>query len=107
MLSKRIDDAKRKQSIYSQISLNCYGSGGSNTGQKNSAFGHPYCLESKCSMHLSETRHSKENGWAYIVSSAVCFDRLDMSHYFYSLNVTQEGTDVNGFWANGQPMKIM
>ena len=26
---------------------------------------------------------------------------------FYSLNVTQEGTDVNGFWANGQPMKIM
>ena len=82
VLSKRIDDAKRKQSIYSQISLNCYGSGGSNTGQKNSAFGHPYCLESKCNMHLSETRHSKENGWAYIVSSAVCFDRLDMSHYF-------------------------
>ena len=54
VLSKRIDDAKRKQSIYSQISLNCYGSGGSNTGQKNSAFGHPYCLESKCNMHLSE-----------------------------------------------------
>ncbi len=65
------------------------------------------CLESKCNMHLSEIRHSKENGWAYIVSSAVCFDRLDMSHFFYSLNVTQEGTDVNGFWANGQPMKIM
>ena len=82
VLSKRIDDAKRKQSIYSKISLNCYGSGGSNTGQKNSAFGHPYCLESKCNMHLSETRHSKENGWAYTVSSAVCFDRLDMSHYF-------------------------
>ena len=28
MRSKRIDDAKRKQSIYSQISLNCYATGG-------------------------------------------------------------------------------
>ena len=28
MLFKRIDDAKRKQSIYSQISLNCYATGG-------------------------------------------------------------------------------
>ena len=28
-------------------------------------------------------------------------------HCAYSLNVTQEGTDVNGFCANGQPMKIM
>ena len=28
VLSKRIDDAKRKQSIYSQISLNCYAMGG-------------------------------------------------------------------------------
>ena len=36
MLSKRIDDAKRKQSIYSQKSLNCYASGGSNTGLKHS-----------------------------------------------------------------------
>ena len=36
MLSKRIDDAKRKQSIYSQISLNCYVSGGNNTWQKHS-----------------------------------------------------------------------
>ena len=36
VLSKRIDDAKRKQSIYSQISLNCYASGGNNTGQKHS-----------------------------------------------------------------------
>ena len=36
VLSKRIDDAKRKQSIYSQISLNCYAVGGSNTGQKHS-----------------------------------------------------------------------
>ena len=33
VLSKRIDDAKRKQSIYSQISINCYESRGSNTGQ--------------------------------------------------------------------------
>ena len=36
VLSKRIDDAKRKQSIYSQISLNCYALGGSNTGPKHS-----------------------------------------------------------------------
>ena len=36
MLGKRIDDAKRKQLIYSQKSLNCYVSGGSNTGQKHS-----------------------------------------------------------------------
>ena len=36
MLSTRIDDAKRKQSIYSQISLNCYAVGGSNTGPKHS-----------------------------------------------------------------------
>ena len=36
ILSKRSDDAKRKQSIYSQISLNCYRSGGSNTGHKHS-----------------------------------------------------------------------
>ena len=36
MLFKRIDDAKRKQSIYSQISLNCYAVGGSNTGPKHS-----------------------------------------------------------------------
>ena len=36
VLGKRIDDAKRKQSIYSLISLNCYASGGSNTGQKHS-----------------------------------------------------------------------
>ena len=35
VLSKRIDDAKRKQSIYSQISINCYAVGGSNTGQKH------------------------------------------------------------------------
>ena len=33
MLFKRSDDAKRKQSIYSQISLNCYAVGDSNTGQ--------------------------------------------------------------------------
>ena len=36
VLSKRIDDANRKQSIYSQISLNCYAVGGSNTGPKHS-----------------------------------------------------------------------
>ena len=36
VLGKRIDDAKRKQSIYSQISINCYASGGSNTGPKHS-----------------------------------------------------------------------
>ena len=36
VLSKRIDDAKRKQSIYSQISFNCYAVGDSNTGQKYS-----------------------------------------------------------------------
>ena len=36
MLSKRIDDATRKQSIYFQKSLNCYVSGGNNTGQKHS-----------------------------------------------------------------------
>ena len=36
MLFKRIDGAKRKQSIYSQISLNCYISGGNNTGPKDS-----------------------------------------------------------------------
>ena len=35
VLSKRSDDAKRKQSIYSQISLNCYAGGGSNTGPKH------------------------------------------------------------------------
>ena len=36
VLSKRIVGAKRKQSIYSQKPLNCYASGGSNTGQKHS-----------------------------------------------------------------------
>ena len=36
MLGKRIDDVKRKQSIYSQKSLNCYAVGGSNTGPKHS-----------------------------------------------------------------------
>ena len=35
-LFKRIDDAKRKQSIYSQKSLNCYAVGDSNTGPKHS-----------------------------------------------------------------------
>ena len=33
VLFKIIDDAKRKQSIYSQKSLNCYAVGDSNTGQ--------------------------------------------------------------------------
>ena len=36
VLNKRIDDAKRKQSIYSQMSINCYAVGGSNTGPKHS-----------------------------------------------------------------------
>ena len=36
VLNKRSDDAQRKQSIYSQISLNCYVSGGNNTGQIHS-----------------------------------------------------------------------
>ena len=36
ILFKRSDDAKRKQSIYSQISLNCYAVGGRNTGPKHS-----------------------------------------------------------------------
>ena len=36
VLFKRSDDAKRKQSIYSQISFNCYAVGDSNTGQKYS-----------------------------------------------------------------------
>ena len=36
VLFKRIDDAKRKQSIYSQKSLNCYAVGGRNTGPKHS-----------------------------------------------------------------------
>ena len=36
VLSKRIDGAKRKQSIYSQILLNCYAVGGSNAGPKHS-----------------------------------------------------------------------
>ena len=36
MLGKRIDGAKRKQSIYSQKSLNCYAVEGSNTGQIHS-----------------------------------------------------------------------
>ena len=35
VLFKRIDDAKRKQSIDSQKSLNCYAVGGSNTGPKH------------------------------------------------------------------------
>ena len=35
-LFKRSDDAKRKQSIYSQKSHNCYAVGGSNTGPKHS-----------------------------------------------------------------------
>ena len=38
ILFKRSDDAKRKQSIYSQISFNCYAVGDSNTGQKTSLF---------------------------------------------------------------------
>ena len=36
VLSKRVDDAKRKQSIYSQKSLNCYAVEGSNMGPKHS-----------------------------------------------------------------------
>ena len=36
ILFKRSDDAKRKQSIYSLILLNCYAVGGSNTGPKHS-----------------------------------------------------------------------
>ena len=36
VLFKRSDDAKRKQSIYFQKSLNCYAVGASNTGQKYS-----------------------------------------------------------------------
>ena len=36
ILFKRSDDAKRQQSIYSQISLNCYAVGGRNTGPKHS-----------------------------------------------------------------------
>ena len=36
VLGKRIDGAKRKQSIYSQKSLNCYAVEGSNTGQIHS-----------------------------------------------------------------------
>ena len=36
VLSKRIVDAKRKQSIYSQKSLNCYAVEGSNMGPKHS-----------------------------------------------------------------------
>ena len=36
VLFKRIDDAKRKQSIYSQKSHNCYAVEGSNTGQIHS-----------------------------------------------------------------------
>ena len=36
VLNKRSDDAQRKQSIYSQISLNCYAVGGSDTGPKHS-----------------------------------------------------------------------
>ena len=36
VLSKRIVGAHGKQSIYSQISLNCYAVGGSNTGQIHS-----------------------------------------------------------------------
>ena len=36
VLFKRSDDAKRKQSIYFQKSLNCYAVGGSNTGQQDS-----------------------------------------------------------------------
>ena len=37
VLSKRIDDAKRNQSIYSQISLNCYATEGYKTGYKQDA----------------------------------------------------------------------
>ena len=36
VLSKRIVDAKRKQSIYSQILLNCYAVGDNNTWTKHS-----------------------------------------------------------------------
>ena len=36
VLFKIIDDAKRKQSIYSQKSLNCYAVEGSNMGPKHS-----------------------------------------------------------------------
>ena len=36
VLGKRIDDAKRKQSIYFQKSLNCYAVEGSNMGPKHS-----------------------------------------------------------------------
>ena len=36
VLSKRIDDAKKKQSIYSQRLLNCYAVGDNNTWTKHS-----------------------------------------------------------------------
>ena len=38
VLSKRIDDAKRKQSIYFKKSLNCYASLGNKAGLNKSAF---------------------------------------------------------------------
>ena len=42
-----------------------------------------------------------------LVGSACAMIGSACAIIFYSLNVTQEGTDVNGFWANGQPINIM
>ena len=80
VLFKRIDDAKRKLSIYSQISLNCYASGGSNTGQKHSkiivfplGFREAFSL-----LHLSMDS-SRATQWSYRFGKDTCVFPMRLS----------------------------
>ena len=80
VLFKRIDDAKRKQSIYSLISLNCYASGGSNTGQKHSkiivfplGFREAFSL-----LHLSMDS-SRATQWSYRFGKDTCVFPMSLS----------------------------
>ena len=63
ILFKRSDDAQRKQSIYSQISLNCYASGSSNMGQNRlsrKSVGIKLEVEGKTSFVLWQKNISKQ-----------------------------------------------
>ena len=63
VLGERIVGAKRKQSIYSQISLNCYASGSSNMGQNRlsrKSVGIKLEVEGKTSFVLWQKNISKQ-----------------------------------------------
>ena len=73
MLSKRIDDAKRKQSIYSEISINCYAVEGNNTGQnivKSQFFHLGFVKFSLCCLPVSVDL-SGATQWSWEVSEKI------------------------------------